>query len=118
VAAKLGPPEPGTARQLTSGEAKVLGCSAKWWIRVGPDGGLTILQPRDNHLWTIAPVMSPAQMTSIRDRLGAFWAKQRTGGMFLTADSRLRIAATARDALAYAPAGLRRDLQWVVDTVS
>jgi hypothetical protein len=79
---KRGPPQPGTSRQLTKGEASVLGCSVSWHLVSQPDG-LWLMKPWRREEWSgpgprLSVVrMAPAVMARMRAALEHFWEGRR-----------------------------------------
>lgn len=75
---KLGPPQPGTRRRLTHGEAAVLGCAASWHVAHYSDG-IWLLKPYHMKEWAgPGPRLAPVQMTEvmlrrIRAALSDYW---------------------------------------------
>ena len=108
---KHGAPAPGTSRQLTVGEASALGCSAKWWVRVGSDGVVTLLFPKHKTLWTVGPKFTAAQMKRVADTLKSYWTRGR--GTFISGETLERVRGVARAALRDGMTrAVRAELEW------
>lgn len=75
---KLGPPQPGTARPLTKGEAAVLGCAASWHIGMFSDGAW-LLKPYRRAEWSgpgprLAAIQLPeSAQRRMRRALEQYW---------------------------------------------
>lgn len=112
MASKLGAPQPGTARRLTNAEAAALGCSAKWWVRVGHDGAITLLSPSKQNLWAVGAWMTTTQQRRVRDILTGFWERSR--GVWVDPGTLARIVSAAASAVPYATdRHVRSELEWV-----
>lgn len=115
---KLGPPPPGTSRQLTSSEARLLGCSAKWHVYVGHDGVILLQRPWKRGLWGVD--MSEKRLARLREILATYWSRTPERGQYVRRDAirRVELAIAQAIRVGQIPTAARRELIDAMDALS